>query len=49
MELIVHLSQPFTGNVGVNFSSADTRMTQQFLNNAQVSTVLKQMRGKAMA
>ena len=41
MELIVHLTQAFPSNVGVDFGGADAGVTKEFLDDAQVGTAFQ--------
>ena len=49
MELSVDVAQPIACDVGIDFGGADVRVTEQFLDDAQVRAVFQQMRGEAVA
>src|SRR5438477_12420402 len=49
MKFPVNLAQPAAGYVSINFSGADARVTEQFLDDAEVGAVLEQMSGKTVA
>ena len=49
MKFIVRLSQATARHVRVHFRGADSGVTQQLLDDAQIGPVLQQMCGEAMA
>ena len=49
MKFPVNVPQTISGHVGVNFRRADVRVSEQLLDDPQVGTVLKQVRGEAVA
>ena len=48
MESSMHLAQPISRHVRINLRRADTGVAEQFLNHAQVRSVIQQVRGKTV-
>src|SRR5688572_27896707 len=49
VEAAMYFLQSLAGHVRINLSGADTRMSEHFLDGAEVSTVLQQVRGEAVS
>ncbi len=49
VKFAVDFAQTITGDVGVNFGGADVGMAEEFLDDAEVGTVLQKVGGEAVA
>ena len=49
VRLVVHCAQPRDRDMGVELGSGQAGMAQQFLHDAQISTALEQVGGRAVA
>src|SRR3989304_9307375 len=49
VEFFVHVSQLFVGDMGINLGGGDVGMTKHYLNGTNISTIGKQISGKAVS
>ena len=49
MELLVDFAQTTAGDMSIDFGGADTGVAKQFLDDAQIGSVLQEVSGEAVA